>query len=78
MDLDLNRFFHMIPTLPMVWQALRERLAATVGTSAQYVQLDIRAALRRRTLAATAAIAVDVTINLPDAASASKAKAALA
>ncbi len=41
------------------------------------MQLNVRAALRRRLLAAAAAVAVDVTINLPDAASASKAKAAL-
>ena len=59
-------------------QALKEQLAIVAGLNraeaASKVQLDVRAA-RRRLLAGT--VAVDATINLPDAAAATKAKSQL-
>lgn len=56
-------------------QALREQLALAAGLSradAGLVQLAVRAARR-----AASSVAVDVTINLPDAAAAARAKTAL-
>ncbi len=62
-------------------QSLREQMAITAGLSkadVSRVQLDVRTARRRRLLASTAGgVAVDVTVNMPDAASASKATSLL-
>lgn len=55
-------------------QTLREQMAVTAGLTkadANRVSLSLRAARRRQLLAES--VAVDVTINMPDAASASKA-----